>query len=297
MPDNTPTVCEPIETSLADSVDQLERLQEMLTGEHQPGEPREDKPRLLRMIRDMQKKIAVLQDKLDACIAANPSRPDPSLRSLTLEAGVIVALLHLLYLRNLSLRLHNMGTGDHRHSTIDVRKKDAQGVLVSLSGFPRDLGQLHNTFDYHFNDINSTSIIVDSGSISTPSIRLEVIFETNDEEIIVNNWFNKDFELFTVTLILDLGVDGESGLLVFRPVKVETKVVVGHWHGDSEDSEIEDAFNTKIKEQLDSSAKTIGAALTDGFIATNKEFFDYKVKSVMRQGTAWVISYNQIPKS
>jgi hypothetical protein len=290
MPNNTPIACKSIEASLAASVGRLEALEKRLA-----NAPTQNKSNLLRMIDQMETKIDVLQNSLDTCIASSPSPPDLWLRSMNLEVDLVAAILNI-FLRNLSLRLHNTGSGDHRHSTIDLQQKNAQGIFVSLSGFPSDLGQLSSTVDYHFNDINSTSIRVDSDSISTSPLKLEVLFETNDEEIIANNWFNKNFELFTVTIMLDLGVDGESGLLMLRPIKVETKVVVGHWFGDSEDSDIENAFNTKIKEQLTSSAKTIGAALTNGLIATNRASFDYKVKSVIRQSTAWVVSYDQIPK-
>jgi hypothetical protein len=289
MPNNTPSACQPLETSLAASVTRLETLQSLADASPQ------GKPRLVGTIDQMETKIALLQNKLDACIAANPSLPDPWLRTMNLEVDLVGAILNLK-LRNLVLRLHNTGSGDHRHSTIDLRQKNDQGIFVSRSGFPSDLGQLSSTVDYHFNDINSSSIRVVSDNISTPPLRIEVLFETNDEEIIANNWFDKDFTVFTVNIMLDLGVDAERGLLVLRPLNVKTQVVVGHWFGDSEDSAIEDAFSAKIQAQLASLAETIGTALTDGLIATDRASFDYKVKSAIRQGTAWVISYDQILK-
>src|SRR6476620_8280207 len=60
------------------------------------------------------------------------------------------------------VRLHNIGSGDHRHSTVDVRFNDParHGYVSQLPDEqPKDLGQLEIDLplapnpDFHFNDL------------------------------------------------------------------------------------------------------------------------------------------------
>jgi hypothetical protein len=291
MPSNTPVVCKSIEASLLSSEKRLEMLQNMI----ETTSP-QNKTRLLKMIVQLEAKIDFLGDGLQACIVANTHNfPDPWLHTITVEIFQVGAALNS-YVQNFLIRLHNTGGGDHRSSTFDLQQKDGQGVFNSLSGFPKDLGQLSAGNDYHFNDIKSSSIMLKSLPGISPPLFFNAIFETNDEEIIVNNWFNRDLNLFTVEIELDLGVDPARNLLALHVGDIKSKAVVEHWYGDSEDGEIESGFNKKIQEQLAEFAPVINAGLTNRLISTDRAHFDYKVLSVTRQDDKWVISYDQIPK-
>jgi len=251
---------------------------------------------LLQRIEDAALKISFLQSKLASCIAAHPPIINtPYSHTLTLDIAQVVDLANGI-LSAFRLRLHNLGSGDHRHSTFDIARRISLDVYESLDGFPKDLGQLSSTTDYYFNDIKSTSIALENLAPTAWPVRLEVIFETNDTEIIVNNWFDRDLTAFSISLDLDIVADASHESLAIVASNPSTKAVVGHWYGDSEDSGIEDAFNSKITEQFSQASLLVGRALTEYFITTDKSRFDYSILKVTQDGSNWVINYTQRPK-
>jgi hypothetical protein len=214
---------------------------------------------------------------------------------LTLDIAQTVNLANIL-LSGYRFRFHNLSSGDHRHSTFDVGRRTGPDVYESLDGFPKDLGQLSSTADYYFNDIKSSSILFQNQAPAAWPVKLEVIFETNDTEIIVNNWFDKNFVTFSISLDLDVVADPSHDFLKIVATNPSTKAVVGHWYGDSHDSGIESAFNNKITEQFSQVSGILGRALTDYLITTDKSRFEYSITKVTQEGSHWLITYTQKPK-
>ena len=288
-----PQPCQLIAANIESTTKRLEALQKRLQSASTP-----EKAGIVRVIANLEFKLEALEAQLSACVLAHTPHPgfDPWARTLSVPIVSFTLALNS-FLSNIHLRLHNIGSGDHRHSTLDVQRKDSRGNYASLSGFPQDIGQLSSTTDYHFNDINSSSITLRADTNATPPMRLDVLFETKDEEIIVNNWFNKDFTVLTVALDGDLGVDAARGLLALIPSNVKTKAVVSHWYGDSEDGSSESSFNQKIASQLAAAALQINTALTNQVVATDRLNFDYRVLAVRRQGDNWEINFRQTLKN
>lgn len=288
-----PLPCQKIAANIEATTKRLEGLQAHLQGASAP-----EKAAVLRMIANLEFKLEALDAQLGACVLAHTHQPhfDPWARTLSVPIFAFAAALNS-FLSDIHLRLHNIGGGDHRHSTLDVQHKDSLGNFASLSGFPQDLGQLSSSTDYHFNDVNSLSIRLRADASVAPPMSLDLLFETKDEEIIVNNWFNKDFTVLTVALDVDLGVDAAHGLLALIPSNIKTRAVVDHWYGDSEDGSSESSFNQKIAGQLAAAALQINTALTNKVIATDRVNFDYRVLAVRRQGDNWEINFRQTFKS
>ena len=283
-----PSACQSIATRLEKAHQEIQTLQDRLQ-----GAPSVEKPRLTSLIGRQEVLAAALEHELRTCVLAHqPVRPptDVFTRSLVLPVVFLGAGLRTAT-QELAVRFHNIGSGDHRHSTVDIK----QGG-ISKAGFPKDLGQLHSTVDIHLNDINSQSIQVLIDASSTPPLTLKVIFEANGTEVIVNNWPDKDLTLFSITMDIDLRLDTATGLLKLTVANVQTKAIVKGWlFGTYEDTAIEEAFNVKVSSVLGDGGIMGNLDLTKLILGANWNSTTDKVVSVQRQGDNWKIDYSQRP--
>jgi hypothetical protein len=285
----TPTACQGTADSLQAAEAVLAKLEERLQAANG-----HNKAIIEKRIEDAALKISFWQNKLASCIAAHP--PDtPWSHTFMLGFDQLINLAGSI-LGATRLRLHNLSTGDHRHSTFDIAMRNGSGGYNSLEGFPKDLGQLSQGNDYYFNDVNSKSLTLKNVAPAVLPLRLEAIFETNDTEIIVNNWFDKDLTAFSISLDLNIVANGSHDSLLVICSNASTKAEVGHWYGDSEDTSIESGFNDKINEQFSQVSLFLGNLLTDYFITTDKSHFDYSILNVTKEDNHWAIKYSQRPK-
>jgi phospholipase C len=148
------------------------------------------------------------------------------------------------------IRLHNVGSGDHRHSTLDVFfDHPAKGYTSQLpDGQPRDLGQLESVVDYHFNDVNSDGLTVTVVPGQPVGIEVMVHFETVGEEIKLNNIEpDINFTKFSITIRFYLEFDRDKGRVDFRTEEKFIKPLVSsNWHSDA----VESSLKTRIAEAL-----------------------------------------------
>ncbi|MBS0151481.1 MAG: VCBS repeat-containing protein [Nitrospira sp.] len=160
------------------------------------------------------------------------------------------------------VRLHNLGGGDHRHSTIDVLFDDpAKGYTSQLrDGQPKDLGQLEVSLpwapdpDFHFSDLNSTTLTATAIPGSPVGVEVRVDFEVEGVEMIVNNFPDIDFDGFNIRVGFRLEHDADAGL-----VSVATDKSLIHTHASVNVSGLPDGvfasgvegkFNEKIADAL-----------------------------------------------
>ncbi|MBM4257614.1 MAG: hypothetical protein FJ147_17195 [Deltaproteobacteria bacterium] len=155
------------------------------------------------------------------------------------------------------VRLHNKGSGDHRHSTVDVLFDDVTRAYSSIlpGGAPHDLGQLEAEYpgpnpDVHFNDVNSRSLNVNVIPGAPVGIAVDVRFETAGEvELIVNNHPDINFTYFHIHMPLFFDHDG-AGLVNLRTdanlIKTSTSVDVSGLPDGVFDSRLEKKFNSEI---------------------------------------------------
>ena len=290
----TPLACQPIAKRLGQTHQQISSLQQQL----QTASTLE-KPSLAKRITQTSELANALSIELDACVLAHPPRSVPT---ETLSKSLVVPIfgfgreLHGA-VQNMRVRFHNKGQGAHRHSTVDLQTVSPQGHASSRSGFPKDLGQLHSTFDLHFNDINSQSLQVLADASRTPPLTLRALFETVGTEVIIHVLPDKDLTLFSIDVDLDLGLSASTGLLRLVLGQVRTKAMVkGLLFGTRAAPDIETAFNAKVAEVLSNGGLISNLALTDQLIAKDRAAFDYKVMSVQREGDHWKIDYTQTRK-
>lgn len=284
-----PSACQSIATRLEKAHQEIQTLQDRLQSASSV-----EKPRLTSLVGRQEALAAALEHELSACVLAHqPVRPltDVFTRSLVLPVVFLGAGLRTAT-QNLTVRFHNIGSGDHRHSNVDIK----QGG-ISKAGFPKDLGQLHSTVDIHLNDINSQSIQVLIDASSTSPLTLKVIFEASGTEVVVNNWRDKDLTLFSITMDMDLRLDTATGLLKLTLANVQTKAIVKGWwpFGPYEDKAIEEAFNVKVNSVLGDGGIVGNLDLTKLILGTNWNPATDKVVSVQRQGDDWKIDYSQRP--
>lgn len=150
------------------------------------------------------------------------------------------------------VRLHNIGSGDHRHSTVDVLLIDpVKGEIPQLSGGkPRDLGQLEFDLtglpnpDFHFSDLNSRAFSVNLIPGQPVGIEARIFFETNGVEMIANNFPNVDLTGFNIRVKFLLEHDPNAGVVNLRTDKT--------------------LINTDA-------SVDVGASLPDGWFATDGE--------------------------
>jgi hypothetical protein len=283
-----PSACQSIATRLEKAHQDIQTLQDRLQSASSV-----EKPRLTSLVSRQEALAAALENELSACVLSHqPVRPptDVLAHSLILPVVFLGAGLRTAT-QDLAVRFHNTGSGDHRHSTVDIK----QGG-ISKAGFPKDLGQLHSTVDIHLNDINSQSIQVLIDAASTPPLTLKVIFEASGTEVIVNNWPDKDLTLFSITMDIDLRLDAATSLLKLVLANVQTKAIVKSWlFGTHEDKAIEEAFNVKVTSVLGDGGIMSNLDLTKLIIGSNWNPATDRVVGVQRQGDNWTINYRQRP--
>lgn len=149
------------------------------------------------------------------------------------------------------IRLDNVGSGDHRHSTLDVFfDHPAKGYTSQLPDRqPRDLGQLEGGLgiDYHFSDVNSDRLTLNIIPGQPVGIDVRVHFETKGEEIKVNNFPNINFEKFSITIRFNLEFDRDNGLVdLMTEAKFIKPLISSNWHSD----QIESTLKTRIADAL-----------------------------------------------
>jgi hypothetical protein len=224
----------------------------------------------------------------------NSAAPEKKARLMQLLARrEDVASSLRLFTQTLAVRFHNLGGGDHRHSTVDMRRGG-----TSLGGFPKDLGLLTSDWaDLYLDDINSRSIQVLIDTSATPPLTLKAIFETDGPaKIAVNNLPDKDLTLFTIRIDLDLGLDVGRGLLKLVVGRVQTQAIVKGWlWGTSEDTAIESAFNTQVAQVLGSGGLIGNLELTRQVLGSGWNPAQDKVRRVQRVGDNWEIDFSKPP--
>ncbi|WFP48918.1 alkaline phosphatase family protein [Methylomonas sp. EFPC3] len=159
----------------------------------------------------------------------------------------------------IKIRLHNLGSGDHRHSTLTVYQdagyqENGTQVYREASGFPRDLGQLSSRIsDYHFNDLNSREILSpDFIGGTNPIMRMLIYFETGGEELKMNNWRNVNLTAFKLDLTFKFALDADNNLLVTEKSLIKADVATDAafgWRAVVE-SEMESGMRNKIYDAL-----------------------------------------------
>ncbi|MGY6277899.1 alkaline phosphatase family protein [Methylomonas sp. MgM2] len=119
------------------------------------------------------------------------------------------------------IRLHNVGGGDHRHSTLTVYQdagyqENGQEVYNVLAGYPKDLGQLSSQIsDYHFNDLNTSKILSPDFIPGNPlTLKILIYFEIKGEELVINNLPNANFTAFKIEIQFKFRLDKDNNLLV-----------------------------------------------------------------------------------
>lgn len=293
MPSTIPTQCQTFVSSMASAKAQVQALQARL-----PRASPAEKTRIARMIASLQDTLEALDQSLSSCIKRYtvPHANEPWQQTKRIDILQAEQSLNTL-LASLQLRLHNVGSGDHRHSTFNVSQSIQQEPYASLPGFPKDLGQLTSGSgvfdpDFHFNDVNSKRMQLVFDAEAFPPLRLNLAFETQGEEVIVNNWFNKDYSMLVVEIDLDLIVDHRVGLLSLNVGDIHTTARTG----DHDDTRFETAFSQKVREQLEKFSIALGQLLTDRLLQTDRQHFDYKVLRVSRSNKFWEVVFTKKPK-
>ena len=160
------------------------------------------------------------------------------------------------------VRLHNLGSGDHRHSTVDVLFDDATKGYTSIlhDGVPKDLGQLEADYpgpinpDVYLSDVNSRALLANVVPGSPVGVAVDIRFETDGVELIVNNHPNVNFTYFNIRVQFLFEHDRSAGLVSLRTdknlIKTSTSVDVSGLPDGVFDSRIEKKFNSELTEAL-----------------------------------------------
>jgi hypothetical protein len=177
------------------------------------------------------------------------------------------------------IRFHNLGSGDHRHSTVDVLFDDpAKGYTSQLrDGQPKDLGQLEVDLrdlpnpDFHFSDLNSDRLTVNIIPGQPVGIEAVIHFETEGEEMIVNNFPNIDFDAFNIKIRFNVEYDRDNGLVDLRTdknlIKTDASVNVEKLPDGVVASRVEDRFNSEIADVLKENRGAINTLVTRLLVA------------------------------
>jgi hypothetical protein len=150
------------------------------------------------------------------------------------------------------VRLHNLSTGDHRHSTLDVLFDDpVKGYTSQMKdGQPKNLGQLSAAADYYFIDLNSDCLTLNIIPGQPVGIEAMIHFETEGLEIAVNNFRNIDFTKFYITIRFNLEFDSDNRLVDLRTEREFIKPLISsNWHSDSVEESMGDKIADALKEQ------------------------------------------------
>jgi phospholipase C len=177
------------------------------------------------------------------------------------------------------IKFHNIGSGDHRHSTVDVFFDDpAKGYTSQLAdGQPKDLGQLEIDLplapnpDFHFNDLNSRALTVNIIPDQPVGIEVVIDFETEGEEMKVNNFPNVRFDGFNMKLRFDVEHDEDNSLVALsaNQIKTDASVDISGLPDGVFASGIEDKFNSKISDALKENSNAINGLVTRMVVAGN----------------------------
>ena len=197
------------------------------------------------------------------------------------------------------IRFHNLGSGDHRHSTVDVLFDDpAKGYTSQLrDGKPKDLGQLEIDLpfpspnpDFHFSDLNSRALTVNIIPDQPVGIEAVIYFETEGEEMKVNNFPNIDFDAFNIKIRFNVEYDKDNGQVDLRTdkklIKTDASVNVEGLPDGVFASGVEDKFNGKIADALKENRDSINTLVTRLLVAG-----DFYVLGVSSDGQVLRIDY------
>ena len=196
------------------------------------------------------------------------------------------------------VRLHNLGSGDHRHSTVDVLFDDpSKGYTSQLrDGQPKDLGQLEVSLplapdpDFHFSDVNSTTLAANVVPGSPVGIQVRIDFEVDGVEMIVNNFPDIDFDGFNIRVGFRLEHDRDAGLVDVRTdkglIKTDVSVNVSGLPDGVFASGVEDKFNGKIADALEENREFLNRMATRWLVGG-----DFTVLGVTGDEQALTISY------
>lgn len=176
-----------------------------------------------------------------------------------------------------SIKFHNKGSGDHRHSTVDVLFDDpAKGYVSKLrDGEPMDLGQQEIDLpwapnpDFYFSELESRQLTANIIPGEPVGIETAVFFETDGEEMIVNNFPNVDFEGFNIKIRFTVGYDQDNGLVDLKADSIDTdaSVNVSGLPDGRFASGVEKKFNSKLADGLKQYRADINGLVTRIIVA------------------------------
>jgi phospholipase C len=199
------------------------------------------------------------------------------------------------------IRFHNVGSGDHRHSTVDVFFDDpVKGYISQLEeGQPRDLGQLEIDLplapnpDFHFSELESRALTANIISDQAVGIEVVVDFETGGEgfEMIANNFPDVDLTGLRIKLRFNIEHDSENGRVDLRidSTLINTDASVDVSNGVPDGifaSGVEGKFNSKIAEGLKEYRDAINEVVTRLVVSG-----DFYVTGVSSDGQKLIIDY------
>jgi len=197
------------------------------------------------------------------------------------------------------VRFHNLGSGDHRHSTVDFLFDDpVKGYTSQLhDGQPKDLGQLEVSLplvpdpDFHFSDLNSSALRANVISGSSVSIEVRVEFEVEGVEMIVNNFPDIDFDGFNIQVGFIVEHDRDAGLVDVQAnkdrIRTNASVNVADPLPDGKfASGVEEKFNEKIADTLKEYRDALNQIATRWLVGG-----DFYVVGVVSNAQALTIDY------
>ncbi|WKJ90064.1 alkaline phosphatase family protein [Methylomonas montana] len=201
------------------------------------------------------------------------------------------------------IRLHNVGGGDHRHSTLTVSQdagyqENGVEVYKVMANYPKDLGQLSSPIsDYHFNDLNTSKILSPDFIPGDPLLlKILIYFEIKGEELILNNWPDVNFTGFKLELKFQFALDDRNNFLVTKKdwikADVATNAIAGY-RGVLERS-IEGSMRDKIYKALYDIDKDTGKSPIQGLNGTLKRMMiggEFQVTGVSSDNESLFIDY------
>ena len=202
------------------------------------------------------------------------------------------------------VRFHNLGGGDHRHSTVNFLFDDpVKGYTSQLhDDQPMDLGQLEVDLpgpfnpDFHFSDLNSSALTANVIPGLPVGIEVRVDFEVEDVEMIVNNFPDIDFDGFNIRVEFRLEHDRDAGLVDVQSGKDRIKTnasvnVGGVFLPDGKfASGVEEKFNAKIVDALKEYRDALNQIATRWLVGG-----DFYVEGVASNAERLIIDYSIPP--
>jgi phospholipase C len=237
----------------------------------------------------------------DLTISINPLPPGLRLQKV-LSWNFLQRKLDLFFQQRLrplfKVRFHNLGSGDHRHSTVDLLFDDpVKGYTSQLrDGQPKDLGQLEVSLplapdpNFHFSDLNSSALTANVIPGSPVGIEVRVDFEVEGVEMIVNNFPDIDFDGFNIRVRFNLAYDGDAGLVDVQAhkdrIKTDASVNVSGLPDGVFASGVEGKFNAKIADALKENRDALNRMATRWLVGG-----DFTVVGVTNDAQALTIEY------